>query len=88
MVIINGTKFYEQPTSCGTCPFLFIQGRNTPSILPSSTSVNATHHCKMWDEWHRSYKSVPRQCEKLFRKAFKFPEGTELAIVINDGTKE
>ena len=35
MITINDHNFYEEPGSCGTCPFLFIPGKNAPSFLPS-----------------------------------------------------
>ena len=77
MIIINGEKFYEQPTSCGTCPFLYICRTNAP--VPVSSSDMG--HCLLWDEHHRSWRSVPRRCQKLFKKAFTYTEDSELVIV-------
>jgi len=79
MIIINGYNFYEEPTSCGTCPFLVDPEKNMPSFMPKSGS-SGTKHCIKWDEWHHSWANPPRRCTKLFKKAFTYPEGTELVI--------
>lgn len=76
MVVINGEKFYDKPGSCGSCPF-FLSG--STSLSPSSKGV-----CRLWNENHKSYIYPPRRCQKLFNKAFRFPEGTELVIVAGD----
>lgn len=80
MITINGRIFYEEPTSCGTCPFLHVPGRNTPSFIPTRQSMNPICHCLLFDEWHRVCTSPPKRCGKLFVTAFKFPEGTDLVI--------
>lgn len=81
MIIINGKTFYEEPTSCGTCPFLYIPCTNAPAPVSSSDKG----HCLLWDEIHRTWRSVPRRCSKLFSKAFaNYPEGSNLVIVAND----
>ena len=82
MVKINEEVIYEEPTSCGTCPFLYVPGRNTPSFLRGRESANPVCHCTLFDEWHRVCTSPPRRCAKLFATAFKFPEGTDLVIVL------
>lgn len=77
MITINGKTFYEEPTSCGTCPFLYIPCTNAP--VPVSSSDKG--HCLLWDEMHHTWRSVPRSCQKLFKKAFTYTEGSELVIV-------
>ena len=81
MLIINGTKFYEEPTSCGTCPFLFTGRTDTPISSPTDNKG----HCPIFDEVHHTYANPPRRCAKLFRKVFSkgYADGTELAIVHN-----
>lgn len=83
MITINDTPFYEEPGSCGTCPFLFIPGKNAPSFMPSGGS-SGTHHCTLWDEWHHSWAACPRRCKKLFRQAFAYPDGYKLVIVAKE----
>ena len=76
MIYINGQKFYDKPGSCGTCPFF-----NNGSTHMSPGSIKG--HCLQWNEMHKSYINPPARCKKLFNKAFKYPEGTELIIVGN-----
>jgi hypothetical protein len=38
----------------------------------------------LFGENHKSYINPPRRCQKIFNKAFRFPEGTELVIVAGD----
>ena len=79
MIIVNGYKFYEEPGSCGTCPFLITGNTNTP--IPVSQTVRG--HCIQWDEWHHTWAAPPRRCAKLFKQAFAagYPDGKELVIV-------
>lgn len=81
MIIINGQKFYEEPTSCGTCPFLLIYNSDAPVPVHH---IESKYHCLLFDEMHASWRSVPRRCQKLFKKAFTYPEGTELVLVSNN----
>lgn len=76
MITINGVKFYYMPGSCGTCEF-FHSGSS--SICPQQRG-----YCSLFKEMHNSWINVPRRCQKLFNKAFKMPEGTDLVIVYND----
>lgn len=81
MIIINGEKFYEEPTSCGTCPFLDTGTTSAP--VPVSPSDKG--FCRQWREPHHTWRSVPRRCGKLFRKAFtNFPDGSNLVITAKD----
>lgn len=80
MITINNVAFHEEPGSCGTCPFLFIPGKDAPSFLPSGGDSSGKHHCTLFDEWHHSWAGCPRRCRKLFRKAFSFPDGYKLVI--------
>ena len=77
MRILNGKKFYEEPTSCGTCPFFY----NGTTHTPVSDRGSTTGHCQQFDEYHKSWRSVPRRCAKLFKKLFEYPDGCELVIV-------
>lgn len=76
MVTINGEIFHDKPGSCGTCPF-FTNGRT--SRFPG-TEIG---FCRMFDENHRSWINPPRRCQKLFNKAFRMPDGSDLVIVKN-----
>ncbi len=77
MVKINGVTFYEEPTSCGTCPF-FSDG-STSHPMSQGTEKG---HCRQFDENHKRWRSVPRRCEKLFKKAFQI--GGDLVIVFRE----
>lgn len=79
MIIINGKTFYEEPGSCGTCPFLFIPCKDAPGFLPSGGG-QSKYHCTMFNEMHASWRSVPPRCRRIFKKAFGFPEGSVLVI--------
>ena len=76
MITINGEKFYDKPGSCGSCPFF---NSGSTHLFPSSSGV-----CMLFGENHKSYINPPRRCQKIFNKAFRFPEGTELVIVAGD----
>lgn len=79
MLIINGHKFYEEPGSCGTCPFLLTG--NTDAPIPTSASQRGL--CVLMNEEHHTWAHTPRRCAKLFKKAFAagYPDGMELVIV-------
>lgn len=77
MILINGERFYDKPGSCGTCPFF----NNGTTHLDSGSRIG---HCVMFNEMHHSYIDPPRRCQKLFNKAFKMPDGSNLAIVYNN----
>jgi len=81
MITINGTIFYDKPGSCGSCPWF------------NSGSTHLYHnpgkgHCTMFNEMHRPYINPPKRCQKLFNKAFRMPEGSDLIVVINTNTDE
>lgn len=84
MITINDKDFYEEPASCGTCPFLFVPGRDAPSFFP--TGKIGKCHCVQFDEWHHTWAGVPLRCKKLFKKAFSMPDGSVLVIVKNGET--
>lgn len=74
MVTINGKIFYDKPGSCGTCPFFF----------SGSTHYNPNFgkgHCTMFGKFHNSYINPPKRCQKLFNKAFRMPDESNLVIV-------
>lgn len=73
MVYINDTPFLEEPGSCGTCPFL-ISGSS--SLCPQDRGL-----CSLFNEMHHTWANPPGRCVKLFRRAFKYPEGSRLVIV-------
>lgn len=80
MIRINDEEFYEVPGRCGSCPFLV----NYQSQVPGITSFNdGLCHCRMFDEWHHTYREIPRRCSKLFTRALNsgFSEGQNLVIV-------
>lgn len=72
MVYINGKRFDDKPGSCGTCPF-FHDGS-------SSMCHPDKGMCTLFEESHHSYINPPARCQKLFRAAFKFPDGMNLVI--------
>jgi hypothetical protein len=74
MVYINGWKFYEEPGSCGTCPF-FSNGAT------QMAAGSMRGHCILWNEMHGRTTNPPRRCAKLFKKAFTFQDGERLQIV-------
>lgn len=76
MITINGTPLYDNPGSCGTCPWF----NNGSTHLQSNMGKG---HCRMFDEMHHSYIYPPRRCQKLFNKAFRMPDGSNLVIVVN-----
>lgn len=78
MRTLNGAKFYEEPGSCGTCPFF----NNGTTYTPLSVHGSNTGHCIMFDEMHKTWRSVPRRCVKIFRKLFEQPDGGEYVIVV------
>lgn len=67
MVIINNTKFYEIPTSCGTCPFLMTGNTDVPRVGYRTDRGL----CLQWDEVHHTWTKLPRRCAKVFKKAFE-----------------
>jgi hypothetical protein len=73
MITINEKEFFDIPTSCALCPF-FMSGQST--MVPVNTG-----HCMLFDETHHTWAYPPQRCLRLFKKAFKQPEGTKLVIV-------
>ena len=76
MIKINGEIFYEKPGSCGSCPF-FDNGSTCRS--PGSEKG----YCRIFKEMHKTWINPPPRCRKLFNKAFKQPEGSELVITLD-----
>lgn len=74
MITINGTTFYDKPGSCGSCPFFDNGGT-------SSFHGSEIGYCRLFDEMHRRWINPPRRCQKLFNKAFRMPDGSNLVIV-------
>lgn len=72
MIILNGKEFYDIPGSYATCPFFLMGGHG----LQYDTGF-----CTLFEENHKTYINPPRRCMKLFRKAFRMPEGSELVVV-------
>lgn len=75
MVYIDDTAFYGEPGSCGTCAKYMSSGSK---LAPSSDG-----YCPLFDERHHSWASPPKRCQKLFKAAFKYPDGARLVIVGN-----
>lgn len=78
MVTINGETLYNNPGSCGTCPFFY---NGATHLQPVGSQKG---YCRMFDEMHKSYINPPARCKKLFNKAFSMPEGSTLVITVND----
>lgn len=76
MIVLNGEKLYEMPTSCGVCPFFFSGN--------SDFSHARKGHCRMWNEMHGVTIAPPRRCKRLFGMALKFQEGAEVVIVAKE----
>lgn len=81
MITINGKIFLDKPGSCGSCPFFSSGNTYLSSRLGCSSPMG---YCMMFDENHRSWRTPPRRCQKLFNKAFRMPEGSELVIIQKD----
>lgn len=77
MVTINGHTFYEEPRSCGTCPFLMTGNTDSPISSPSDKGI-----CIQWDETHHTWANPPRRCQKLFKQAFRLYNDTGQELVI------
>lgn len=77
MITINGTIFHENPGSCGTCPF-FNNGKT--SLFPGTKRG----FCIIFEETHHTWINPPKRCQKLFNKAFQYPDGSNLVIVVNE----
>ena len=73
MITINGESFYDMPGSCGSCPF-FSDG--STRLSPGSE----IGYCRLFVENHKTWKNLPRRCQRLFNKAFRMPEGSRLVI--------
>lgn len=78
MVTINGHNFYEEPGSCGTCPFLLTRNTGVPGIRSNYNRGL----CIQWNEEHHTWANIPRRCRKLFKRAFALynDSGQELVI--------
>ena len=79
MITINGKTFHDIPGSCATCPFF---------MLPGHGLQYDTGFCNLFMENHKTWINPPKRCMKLFRKAFKSPEGSKLVIVYNEGKED
>lgn len=75
-VIINDIKFYEKPSSCGSCGFF----SNGSTYINPGSEIG---HCRLFDEMHKRYINPPARCAKLFNKAFREYDGRSLIIVNN-----
>ena len=76
-VILCGHRLDEEPGCCGACPF-FTDGR-TRYYSGGSKGL-----CSLFNnESHHWWCTTPRRCHKIFKKALSFPDGMELAIVVN-----
>ena len=86
MITINGVRMYEEPTSCGTCPFLVTGNTSTP-LSQGSFSKGV---CLQWNETHHTWANVPRRCAKLFKDAFRLYDGSgeNLVIVSKENNKQ
>ena len=75
MVTLNGRQLYDVPGSCGSCPFF---NSGSSSLCPQQRGF-----CDLWGEMHNCWINPPRKCLKLFNKAVKMPEGSNLVIVLD-----
>ena len=78
MVNINGFDFYEEPSICGTCPFLITGNTNVPGISCHSDRGL----CIQWNEAHHTWANIPRRCKKLFKSAFTLYNDSGETLVI------
>lgn len=77
MITINGIRMYEEPTSCGTCPFLHTGTTDSPVSASYSKGI-----CLQWNETHHTWRNVPKRCAKLFRRAFEMYDNSGENLVI------
>lgn len=75
MIYINNTPIYDMPGSCGTCPF-FTSG-SSQWVHPDGGL------CFLFRDMHKGW-ALPRRCERLFKKAFTYPDGAKLVIVAKE----
>lgn len=73
MIRINGKEFYDMPGSCATCPFFF---SGDSGMCHPDTGL-----CTLFNEKHKVWIDPPKRCAKLFRKAFRMPDGSDLVSV-------
>nr|DAJ04705.1 MAG TPA: hypothetical protein [Caudoviricetes sp.] len=76
MITINGKVFYDKPGSCGSCSFFFC---GSTHLCPN----RGKGICILFNEMHQPYINPPKRCQKLFNKAFRMPDGSDLVIVKN-----
>ncbi len=76
MITINGKVFYDKPGSCGSCSFFFC---GSTHLCPN----RGKGICMLFNEMHQPYINPPKRCQKLFNKAFRMPDGSDLVIVKN-----
>ena len=77
MIKIGGVPFYDEPGSCGSCPFF----SNGSTQLCSGYDRG---HCRLFNEMHKTSRNIPRRCAKLFKKAFQQPDGSDLVIILKN----
>lgn len=80
MRTLNGQAFYDEPTSCGTCPFFYNGATDAPSAVQCRSERG---HCRLWNEMHKTWRSVPPRCKKLFKRLMSYPDGGTYVIVAN-----
>jgi hypothetical protein len=80
-VTINGIAFDEAPRSCATCGF-FSDGRTE---FRQGSEIG---HCRLFNENHHGWRTPPRRCEKLLRKAMAYPDGTALGVTYDIGDED
>lgn len=76
MITINGKVFYDKPGSCGSCSFFFC---GSTHLCPN----RGKGICILFNEMQQPYINPPKRCQKLFNKAFRMPDGSDLVIVKN-----
>lgn len=76
MITINGKVFYDKPGSCGSCSFFFC---GSTHLCPN----RGKGICILFNEMHQPYINPPKRCQKLFNKALRMPDGSDLVIVKN-----
>lgn len=78
MISINGKTFHSIPYMCGECPFFLGNGK-LQGMKESTKGI-----CIQFDKRKNLYDSLPKRCAQLFEKAFTYPDGTNLVIVLKD----
>lgn len=76
MVWINGTEFQRKPLCCYECPFFLHFG------MMDGRRESQRGSCTLFGMNKNAYANLAKRCRTLFDKAFTYPDGEQLAIIM------